>query len=132
MLSPGVWRHLLLGPRLRLVGGSLVLAVLAQSLLQKLPEARVCVEEGFPISFSVSSHDLNHEVQLLLATCNNALQFKVLLPQSVSLLLASLLLRLLPIAEVAHGLVALLLLLLILLGHPSLSVHPVSSQAALD
>ena len=29
MLSPGVWRHLLLGPRLRLVGGPLVLAVLA-------------------------------------------------------------------------------------------------------
>ena len=68
----------------------------------------------------------------LLATCNNALQFKVLLPQPVSLVLASLLLRPLPLAEVAHGLVALLLLLLILLGHPSLPVHPVSSQAALD
>ena len=75
---------------------------------------------------------IHKNIRDLLATCNNALQFKVLLPQSVSLLLASLLLRLLPLAEVAHGLVALLLLLLILLGHPSLSVHPVSSQAALD
>merc|ERR1719500_1069382 len=88
--------------------------------LQKLSKAWVGSEESVPIQICVSFHHLNHEIQLLLVAGNPALQLEVLLPQHLGLLLVSLLLHLLPLAELAHRLVASLLL-----GHarPLLPVH---------